>query len=89
MKPVEWLNPGGEMGRWGGCGGLMSPLTQQSAPLLPKCGGKQTGTSQRTPSLLAPVSFGGCAREREALTEGASRSAALKLIAAGASHYGA
>lgn len=30
--------------------------------------------------LLAPISFGRCAREREALTEGTSRSAALKLI---------
>lgn len=30
--------------------------------------------------LLTSISFGGCAREREALTEGASRSAALKLI---------
>lgn len=37
--------------------------------------------------LLAPISFASCAREREALTEGASRSAALKLIG-GASHYG-
>lgn len=72
----------------GGRGGVNVSFDTAVCPSPPKVWWQTDGDVPARSHLLAPISFGGCAREREALTEGASRSAALKLIAVGAPHYG-